>query len=359
MRIRLVVLEHDEDYLGSFQNYFEKKFAKRVEIVGFTREDRFNAYLETNMVDVILLDDKSSLQALSYTSRGRVAWFAGSDAPADADGILSIGKYKKAELIFQDILNLYATGRSTDETLYRAKPQPDNANCTVYMVTAFSGGVGVTTVAAALAKVKAASGAKTVYVDLQNTGDSSVLFSGDGRYAFQDVIYSIKSRTDDMAIKIESCLCRDSSNVCFFKAAELATYMQELELRERCDLIAVLKQLGFVNIIIDMNYDMSPDTIKFLDKADRILIISSGSQTGNAKFVRTLGALPLLERDTATHILDKACLIYNNFSTSKSSEELQNLRIPVIGKISPIHHATTNEIVQYIFSQKSAVFARI
>ena len=44
-------------------------------------------------------------------------------------------------------------------------------------------------------------------------------------------------------------------------------------------------------------------------------------------------------------------LLYNKFSSSKSSSEITDLHIPVIGTIPPIKHALVKEIINYILTQ--------
>ena len=66
----------------------------------------------------------------------------------------------------------------------------------------------------------------------------------------------------------------------------------------------------------------------------------------------------LVQKQKKEHYLDRMKLLYNRFSSSKSSSEISELPIPVIGKFPPIKHALVGEIIDYMMT-KQDVFQRL
>ena len=80
--------------------------------------------------------------------------------------------------------------------------------------------------------------------------------------------------------------------------------------------------------------------------------MEDGGETANSKFQRAMEALLILEKQTKLNVTGSMAVVYNRFSSSKSSSEIPGLRIPVLGKIPPIKHALVHEIIDYMLGQQ-------
>ena len=63
-------------------------------------------------------------------------------------------------------------------------------------------------------------------------------------------------------------------------------------------------------------------------------------------------ALQIMEEKEKTNVTGAMCLLYNRFSSSKSSSEIERLRIPVIGKVPPVKHALVKEIIEFMLERQ-------
>jgi len=216
-------------------------------------------------------------------------------------------------------------------------------------VTSFSGGTGVTTIAAALAKNLAARGLKVMYLNLETACSCGSLFQSDDTGSFREVLQAAVSHQELSSEILMDNLCLSSDNVWFYRPCDEPELMLALSSEHILELIGGLRYAGmFSHIIVDFNFIPSEQDLRILDSADRILILNDGSVTANAKYLRGFRLVQYLEKLTGISVTDRMEMIYNCFSSSKSSTTIQNPGISVIGRIPPIKHATTEEITEYV-----------
>lgn len=204
--------------------------------------------------------------------------------------------------------------------------------------------------AAALAKKYASRGKKTLYLNLEMTGSSADFFSGSGNYRFEEVIFALKSQKADVLLKMESAVRVDRSGVYYFEPCTTAMYMLELNHDDIMKILEVLQRSDYDCIVFDMNFALTKDFMEVMSYMDQIILVQDGNDTSNTKFERTIEALQIMEGQNQIKVMPQMSLIYNRFSSSKSSNEIPNLPFPVIGKIPPIKHAVSGEIMDYILT---------
>lgn len=348
MQIRLVIGAQDSRYLNNLVMYLERNYMDKLEIFSFSNPQMFREYFSGGSADVILVEESFGLSAEDLKPYGRAAYLSDSGNGTDADGIRRIARFKKPDLIYKDILDLYAEG---------GHRQPfgagGNGNGQVILVTGVSGGTGASTFAAALAKTYAFRGKKVLYLNLEPTGMSSDFFSGSGDYHFEDVIFALKSQRADLRLKMESTVRVDASGVSFFEPCTNAMYMLELKHEDLMKIMNTLNEgIGYDYVVVDMNFSLNAEFMEIMSRMDRIILVQDGGETSNSKFRRTMEALYILEQQNQLHVTGNMQLLYNRFSSSKSSREISGHPLPVIGKIPPIKHALTREIMEYMMTRQ-------
>ncbi|MBR3007290.1 MAG: hypothetical protein IKH70_01650 [Stomatobaculum sp.] len=216
-------------------------------------------------------------------------------------------------------------------------------------VTSFSGGTGATTISAALAKNLAARGLKVMYLNLETACSCGSLFQSDDPGSFGNVLKAAFSNEELTAEILMDNLCLSSDGVWFYRPCDDPELMLTLSSDHILELLGGLRYAGmFSHIIVDFNFIASEQDLRILGSADRILILNDGSVTANAKYLQSFRLVQYLEKLTGISVTDRMELIYNRFSSSKSSTTIPDPGISVIGRIPPIKHATTEEIVEYI-----------
>lgn len=348
MQIQLVIGEQDSRYLNNLVLFMEKHYMDQVEIISFSTPEMLMEYIKNNSVQVILLDENFGMGVNEVKPYGAAALLCDSSSGFKQD-IKCIEKYKKPELIFKDILDLYA--ESGGRGLERKKSGENSGE--IILVTSFSGGTGASTVAAASSVYDASLGKKTLFLNLEKTGASSDFFTGEGNYRFEDIIYALKSKRTDVRLKMNSCVRQDKSGVYFFEPCSTAMYMLELSDEDQLNILTELEGTGeYQKIIVDMDFSLSEGCLKIMNTADKIIVVNDGTETANTKFMRTYQALLILEEQMGLCVTDRLSLLYNRFSSSKSSSEITGLKIPVLGTFPPIKHARVHEIMELLLSKK-------
>ncbi len=353
MQIQLVIGEQDKRYLNNLLNFFEKNYMDKLEIFSFSRPEMLKEYFSQRKADILLVDEQFGIRPGEVSGYGKAAYLCEDAAGGEKDGIRCIGKYKKPNLIYKDILDLYAESGSVK----RIRPSSGTSGNLV-LVTSMSGGNGASTFAAALAKKYSSRGKKTLYLNLETSGSSSDFFSGPGNYRFEDVIFALKSQRADVRLKMESSVRVDKSGVYFFEPCSTAMYMLELTKEDCVRILEAAGTSGYENVVVDMGFQLSREFMDIMARMDRIILVEDGGETSNTKFQRTVQALAVLESQTGQNVTSIMSVVYNRFSSSKSSSEIPGLHFPVLGKFPPIKHALAGEIIGYMLAQE-AVFDKL
>lgn len=348
MQIRLVIGVRDPRYLSNLSAYLEKNHMDKLEIVTFSSPELLEEYAGRSSADVILVEEHFGIDAELLRSFGRAAYLCDGTPAAEKNGIRAIAKYKKPDLIYKDILDLYAEGGNCHG--FRMGAAGAGKVC---LVTGLSGGTGASTVAAALAKKYALQGKKVLYLNLEPTGMSSDFFTGSGTYYFEDVIFALKSQRADIRLKMESAARVDMSGVNFFAPCSNPMYMLELNHEDRLKIMDTLAAgIGYDHVVVDMNFQLTAEFMEIMSRVSQVLLVQDGGETSNSKFLRAMEALHTMEEQNHTNVTAGMKLLYNRFSSSKSSSEIPGLSIPVIGKLPPIKHAQVHEIMDYMLTRQ-------
>ena len=69
MRIRVAIIEQDTGYLEKITNVFNTRYTEQVEIHAFTVMNRAIEFLQSNRVDMILVDEQIEMQLKMFPSR--------------------------------------------------------------------------------------------------------------------------------------------------------------------------------------------------------------------------------------------------------------------------------------------------
>lgn len=343
MKIKLAILEKDASYLNRFINVFSTKYAEKMEIYSFTDKDVAEKAIETNRIDVFIVSDLFEVNVEVLPKRCGFAYFVDSPDVESVNGQRAICKFQKIDLIYKQILSLYAEKANNISDF---KMGDDTTRVVAF--TSPSGGVGCSTLAAACALHYAAQGKKVLYLNLERYGSSDRFFSGEGQFDMSDVIFAIKSKKSNLALKLESCVKVDVRGVQFFSETKNAMDMLELENEECAQLISELRISGtYEYIILDLDFMVGKDMLSLYHKADRLILVGDGSDISNGKILRAYQVLSTLEAKIEAPLASKASLIYNKFS-SKTSTVLEGIELKNIAGMSKIEHATTQQIIEHI-----------
>lgn len=341
MKIRLAILEMDTGYLGRFVSVFSTKYSDKFEIYSFTDKNVAFRSLTASRIDVFVSSEAFDIDVTAIPKRCGFAYFVDSPDVELLKNQPTICRFQRAEQIYKQLLSIYSehAGNYTELKL-------TDDTCRLFAFTSPSGGVGNSTMAAAAAIHFTANGHKSVYLNLECFGSSDDYFSGEGQFSMSDVIYALKSKKANLAMKLESCVKQSKQGVFFYSPSKYALDMMELTTEDILRLISELKLTGgYKYIILDIPFDLSERTLTVLRQANAIVMTGDGTSASNTKLARAYAALATKEQSEESQLIGRTVLLYNKFS-SKTGAALASGELRVIGGAPKYEQATTSQIVE-------------
>lgn len=340
MKIKLAVLEKDISYLNRITSVFAAKYADKLEIYSFTDISEALPHLDSERVDVFLASDYFDIDTARLPKRCGFSYFVDSSDVGTVRGQPAIGKFQKAELIYKQILSVYS--EKSDSIMGRSGH--DN-NTKLIFFTSVSGGTGTSTMAAACALHFAECGKKTLYLNFERFGSSDAFFEAGGGFDMSDIIFALKSRKTNLALKLESCVKMDTRGVYFYSAPKLALDMMELTTDEIETLIEELRATGGYDfIVVDGEFYMDSDWLKIYHSAYSIVWVSDGNKIAGGKISAAFNALSVREQNSDSHISDRILLICND-SAGKSGNVSEYSGLKYIGYVPHYEHTKTDRMI--------------
>ena len=340
MKIKLALLEEDQNYLSRIVSVFGIRYADKLEVYSFTEQEIAMSALEKNRIDIFISSEVFDIDMSRIPKRCGFAYFVDSPDVGSINEQMAICKFQKVDLIYKQILSICAeqTGSISGLTMSEYSTK-------IILFCSPCGGAGTSSVAASCALYHASQHKKTLYLNLEKFSMADVFFSGEGSFDMSDVIYALKSKKTNFAMKLESCVKQDASGVYFFSGTKEPLDMMELSPEDRITLIAELKMLGnYDYIIIDTDYSMDKKEMSVYKQAYAVIWIGDGTEISNLKIKRAYRALSILEKNVEVPIMRRLSMLYNRFQ-SQTGMLIEDIELPNLGTISFVESIDSKQII--------------
>lgn len=335
MKIKVAILEKDTNYLEKIVSVFSTKYVDKFQIYSFTDPQIAISAIASEKIDVLISNDAFEIDYATLPKRCTFAYFVDSMDIDTINGQRAICKFQKAELIYKQVLSLYSENAGSFADLKMTDDE-----CIIYTFSSPCGGTGTSSVAAACAMHYAAQGKRVLYLNLNSFDSSDLFFSDEGQFGMSDVIFSLKSKKANLAMKLESYVKCDASGVFFFSQPNFVLDMLELKHEEKLQLLSELKLFGAYNyIILDIDFGLDKNHLDFYKKSHSIVMVGDGSEVSNAKIQRTYSSIVMMDQNTDTTLSSRFGIIYNRFN-SKTGKTIDNIDIRNIGG-APVYAGAT------------------
>ncbi len=343
MKIRLALLDSDRDYLERIVTAFGTRYSEKFEIYAFTDPELCIETVRESKIDVLVADASFEINTILLPSNCSFAYFVASAEIESFRDQPAICKYRKADLIYKQILSIYAEKIQGITGL-----RMEDDQCRVIGFGSAAGGAGASTMAASCALHYAMNGKKVLYLNLERFGSSDLFFSADGQFDMSDVVFALKEQKANFSLKLESCVRQDARGVYFFEKPKVALDMMELSAEENLRLLRELRLSGSYDyIIVDSDFNIDKDHIDIYRSMHEIVITVDGSEIGNQKTISMLQALRIKEENVEVPLLKRMSYIYNRFS-NKTGRPLGEVDIRNLGGIPRYEHATVQQILSQV-----------
>ncbi|MBR1864398.1 MAG: chromosome partitioning protein ParA [Ruminococcus sp.] len=344
MKIKIAILDRDSNYLSRMVSAFAARYSEKIELYSFTDLEQAYACLRESKIDVFLASTDFDIDTGRIPPRCIFAYFVENSDIETFKDQRAISKFQKADLIYKQILGLYA---EISSLVTGVRLKSDNA-AMIYAFMPASGGVGSSTVAAAFARNQAMQGRKTLYFNFELYGCADLFFSGEGQSTLSDIIYTLNSKKTNLGIKLESSVKQDQCGVYFYSSPEIALDMMELGDKDKLRILnEITSTADYQVIVLDLDFDLGKERLDLLKLVDGIVFVSDGSQISRVKTARVSNALKAVEEQTEIWLTSKSYILYNKFS-SKTSQALNSLEWKFLGGVPKYEGAATQQIVAQI-----------
>ena len=308
MKIRLALIDTDEDYRKRLSDFYIKNYQDRIEILTFSSIDSFENNRGNKSIDVMLVSENIEDDLSSYSEKICIAYLSDRDLIERKNSIKTINKFKKPEKIYKEILNVLADGINGD-IAYKFN---DGNNTLVEVFMPVNGGAGATSLAIAYGKKLARQGTPTLYLNFETLNSSNIFLQSQGDMGFDEIIYAIKSKKQSVSLKIESNVLKTTDGLAFFNESRTALDMLELSDEDIYVLIKELQAMGkYRHIIIDSNLDIGSRLNIFSKFAYKIILVFNDTLQGIKKMSDLNEALQIMENNGNIDITNKLTIICN------------------------------------------------
>lgn len=335
MKIKIAIIDNDSNYLERISSSFGSLYADKLEVYLFTDPqvavNKINS--KRNFADVVLCGVDINIDPKLIAKNSSFAYFCDSSDVESYNGYRAVGKYQRIDRIYKEILGIYSDNANST-LIFKGNIDSD---CKIISFVSAAGGVGASTAAASYAIRCCKSGNKTLYLNFEKIGSTNIFFKAEGNGSFDNILYSIKSKNSNLSLKLESEVKHSEEGVDFFDDCKISLDKQSVSVEDINKLIKnlVVKD-DYSRIILDMNISFDDVTLCLLDKSDKIVFVSDGSDISNSKTISVLKSFEILENQSEDiTIIGKSVLLYNKFS-SKSGKQLTDISVNVIGGINKI-----------------------
>lgn len=318
MRIKLGIVEPDEIYLSRLVSTLNQYYSDKLEIYSYTSIEYAKDALGKQRHDMILANENLPADELKNCY---VAYFVESADIEQLNGKKAICKFQKAELIYKDILSLYAEYSSKST---KKKQNTENAKVITFMSPV--NGSGNTSVAAAFALNCALNRKSVLFLNLETIPSTDIFFGGTGKYTFTDVIYSVKSRKANLSMKLESFVVTDPAEVDFYEVPKNPMDIHELNEEDIELLVNELKTIGLYDyIVVDINFVINRNTKKIIDLSDSLVFVSGSDERSLAKMEKANTLIRIFMGDET--IVERAYMVINNLKPNYDNSTMSNYNV--------------------------------
>lgn len=352
MKIRIALLDSDIHYLNRIVAAFSGKYADKLEVYSFTGPEGAMEALEPSKIDLLIASDIFDIDVTALPKRCGFAYLVENHEVETVKDEPAICKFQKADLIYKQILSIYSENASNISGI-----RLTDENSSLVAFVSPSGGVGTSTLAAAYAVACARRNEGVFYLNLETFGTWDTFFQAEGQFDMSDIIYSLKSKKANLALKIDSCINQDETGVCFFSKSKIALDMMELGKEEMTSLIHGLQLLGkFQTIVLDMDFSLEAKALELYKYMNQIILVGDGTEISNTKLKRAYEALITLEQGMDFVLSNKISVFYNKFS-NKTGQIPQVGDLKMIGGTPRFEHASAKQVMMQIAGMD--VFSKI
>lgn len=327
MKIKVSVCSNDILYCEKLVNYFNSHYYDKFQWNVYTQSTYLNQIFQSNAADLILIGEemKSELQKIDEELKNSQLWaYLADDNNEQDENIWCLEKYRRADQIYRDLLDLYAQ----KEHVHYENLSIVSGKTTFIAFVSAGGGSGASTIACAAAKAFSHMD-KVLYLNLEELGSCELAFKGEYKPGLDELIYAVKSRRNTLELKIESSITRDNSGTYYFKECSNPMDLQSLTSDNFKELLkAIEASKAYDKVIIDLGNGLHDKEITVMSLANRVIMVTDHSEIAEVKLQRYLEFIRTVEEIRKVDIISKMQIFFNRtLKNMQFPEHISQIRV--------------------------------
>lgn len=311
MAIKLAFFSNDKNYARRMQKAFREFTEKRYEWMLFNDVSVLTRYLATHPVHILLTDNK---EVSEECMGAQLRFYLTEDPFLAAEGVANIFKYQSIPNIHRILVHELA--ENADPVLNGVKEY----QCRLIWVSTFTKEVDTTKYAAKLSSVLA----KQSSVLYMNADFYRIPEKRDpGDFTMSDLIFSLKSRRANLALKLESVLRTSSRNFQYIYPVTRLSHLYEMTSADVRRLLDLLRQ-RFDYIVCASPEPVGEVHRLLLKESDRKILLWKGGEVERYRylFASLLGEGNYFSKeDTRLSLAEESVLFDTTFTQTGEEAE--------------------------------------
>lgn len=305
-RLNLLLADPDVHYVTRLADYLQARHSTSFSVSVATGAESLQQHLDRHRDTLDILAVCPAFTEGLYVGTGTVTVVlndgGGSQTLPAAD------KYQRADRLAAELLRLYLE-KHPDRHFMATSLNP----CRLIGVYAAGGGVGASTVAAALGAMAHHHGKSALYLNLEGCDAPGAWFQEREGPSVSELFYHLKEGGQQLSMKLEALSYREPGHRvrCFTPAETLLDY-QELDDSDLELLVQALRGMAATEAaVLDLGSGVDSRTLRLLELMDQILLVVADERIAQLKARRFMAQLPALERKRNADYRGRMVLVRN------------------------------------------------
>ena len=327
MKLKLVVADHDLEYLEHFTRCIQVNYFDEIELASFSKQDKLEEYLEQNDCDVLMYSSEFETK----NCQGLKFMLHAESNEGESDGVPVICKYQKMEHLYKRILGALAETKES----YKLSALKEKDGTRVVSFLSASGGAGKTVSAVTYARLQALQNKRILYLSSETLSTSEEYFDSYGEVTMSQIFFAIKRSKGNIPQKIESALRVDDHGIYYFLPGDNPLELQEITGEDWKELVIQLVAMKkFDTIVVDVENPLFSSMREILDVSDILLAVTSGQQEDVKRYQKLFHAMRILEKQTKERWMEKVFFLQNKGDAQSQVQQIEGIRI--VGRIPEV-----------------------
>lgn len=327
MKIKVLICSEDVLYCEKLVNYFNSHYYDKFQWDVYTQSAYLEQIFQMGVADLILVGEemRSDLQKLDKTLLESRLWVCLAEYSRDQEeGIQYLEKYRRADQIYRDLLDLYAK----KEHVHYENLSLVSGKTTFIAFVSAGGGIGASTIACAAAKAFS-NIEEVLYLNLEDLGSCKLSFPGEDKSGLDELVYAIKSRRNTLDLKIESSVSRYGKGIFYFKECANPVDLRSLSAEDIRELMrAIEASKAYDKVVIDLGNGLQDKEIMAMSMANRVVMITDQSEIASLKLERYLKFVQTIEEIRKVDITSKMQIYFNRIlKGTRLPEHISHIKV--------------------------------